>query len=167
MQRLHAEADERDGYTQGQRNDSARVDSFAVVIRALAMIEGVYVELGVADEEVIADHDAGNGTQQPGVANQPAEDVRVGRREEFPRTHREAEEARDEPTGTKTDQSRIQVGEVVRRRDNIGPDVDVERGNENGDERDEGYKRLMERTDQHDRIPDGMAEEHDGGRRDR
>src|ERR1035441_4326752 len=84
------------------------------------------------------------GPRRPAEADKPAEDVGVGRGEQLPRAHCEAKKAGDEATGTEADEPRIEVGKIIRWRDDIGANVDVERGDENGDHCYEGYERLME-----------------------
>ena len=57
------------------------------------------------------------------------------------------------------DKARIEIGEVVRRRDDVGANVDVEGSDQDRDEREKGDDWLMEGTDEFDGIPDRSAEE--------
>ena len=161
---MDEEAYERDSDANCEGDDGPRVDSARVVIDAFGVVDGVDVELGFADEEVVGDHDAGDGAEQAGVTDEPADDVGVGRREQLPWAHRQSKQPGDHATGAETNQAREQVGEVVGGRDDVSADVDVERGDEDGDERDECNDGLMECADELDGIPDGMAEENDRGR---
>ena len=59
---------------------------------------------------------------------------------------------------------RGEVGEVVRGAHDVGADVDVERRDEDGDEREEGdHGGLVEAAEQRDGAPDGLAEDDGGG----
>ena len=50
-------------YPDDQRNDGARIDALRVVVSALGVVQRVHVQLRFADEEIIADHDAGHRPQ--------------------------------------------------------------------------------------------------------
>ena len=71
----------------GQGEDGDGVEAFAVLVGAVAVVEGGEVEAGAADEEVVGDHDAGYWAEEAGVADEPAEDVAAEGGHEFPRHH--------------------------------------------------------------------------------
>ena len=109
MQRLDEHADQRDPHPKHQRNHRPRIHALGVVVHALAMIERVHIQLRPANEEVIAHHDPGHRPQQPRVAHQPAEDVRVRRGQQLPRAHRQPQKSGNQPARAKADQPRIQI----------------------------------------------------------
>ena len=143
------------------------IDAVAVFVNSVAPVERFEVELRPADQEVVGDHNAGNRTEQAGIADQPAEDVVVEARQQFPRHHRQAEKAGDQPARAERDQLRIEVGNIVRRRDDIRRDIDVQRRHQQRDHRDEGDHWLMKAPHQIDRVPDRLAEDHCRRRRHR
>ena len=69
------EADEGDDDADCKRDDGSRVDAAGVFVGAVAVIERDDVEAGAANEEVVRDHDAGDGTEETGVADEPSEYV--------------------------------------------------------------------------------------------
>ena len=63
------------------------------------------------------------------------------------------------PPGAEADQTRREVGKIVRRRDDISPDVHVERRHQHGDQRQQRRYRLMKAPQQRDRRPDRLAKD--------
>ncbi len=92
----------------------------------MAAVEIFHIERGFADEEVIGNHHAGDGAEQAGVADEPAENVGAEIAQQFPGHHEDADDAGDEAAGAERDQARIEVGEIVRGRDDVSGDVGVE-----------------------------------------
>ncbi len=76
-----------------------------------------------------------------------------------PRHHRKAEKAGDQSASAEADETRREVGEVVRRTDDVRADVDVERCDEQRDEAEEGEQWLMESAEELNRTPDRLAED--------
>src|SRR5260370_23650439 len=56
-----------------------------------------------ADNEVIADEHAGDGTEKAGIADEPAEDVAAVVGHQFPGLHDDAHSASDEAAGAEAD----------------------------------------------------------------
>ncbi len=121
----------------------------------------------MANQEIIANHDACDRAEQSGTANQPAENVRTVTAEKFPRHHGDAEYAGDETSRAERDEVGANVGEIVGRRDNVGRDIGVECGDEKSDQRDECDDGLVEAAKQGNGIPDGFAENYRRGGSDR
>jgi len=69
------EADESNHHPGGEGDEGAEIDAAGVLVRALADIETFEIERLRTDDEVVRDHDAGDGAEKAGVADQPAEDV--------------------------------------------------------------------------------------------
>ena len=91
----------------------AEVDAAGVLVGALADVEAFEVEGAGADDEVVGDHDAGDGAEEARVADEPAEDVGGEVGEEPPGHHGDAEQAGDEASGAEGDELWGEVGEVV------------------------------------------------------
>src|ERR1700683_60907 len=123
MQWLDGESNQRNHDAEHKRYNCARVDALGVVIDALAMIKRVHIELCFTNKKVIGNHDSSDRSEQSGVADEPTEDVRIRRGQQLPRTHRQTEKASNQSAGAKADEPRIEIGEIIRRRDNIGADV--------------------------------------------
>ncbi len=86
--------------------------------------------MGPTNQEVVSNHDARNRPEQPGVANEPPKDIASKGAHQLPRHHGEPQQASDQATSAKTDQPRSKIRKVIRRRDDIRPDVYIERRNQ-------------------------------------
>src|ERR1019366_10130402 len=84
------------------------------------------LEMAAADDEVVGDHDTGDGAEKTGVAEEPAGDVGTVSREELPRHQEDADDAGDEAAGAEGDEARVEVREIVGGRDDVSGDVGVE-----------------------------------------
>ena len=69
------EADEGYDDADGESDDGSGIDAAGVFVGAVAVIEGCDIETGTADEEVVRDHNAGDGSKEAGVADEPSEYV--------------------------------------------------------------------------------------------
>ena len=104
--------------------------------------------MALADEVVVENHDAGDGAEERGAANEPAEDVGTVTGHELPRHHEDADDTGDESTGAEGNEAGTKIGEIVRRGDNVGSNVSVECGDEERDKSNESNERLMEAAEE-------------------
>src|SRR5438034_4447964 len=113
--------------------------------------------------EIIADQNAGDGAEKAGVANKPGKNVAAIARQQLPGLHEQAHNGGDHAAGTKTDAARGKIGEVVGGRDDVGGDVDIERGHEQADHGEHHGPGMAEALQDFDGIPDGLTENDHGG----
>src|SRR5260370_24299651 len=107
------QAEESDGGAGGERGDGGPVETARVFILAMALIEIFEGEKFFADNEVVADEHAGDGTEKAGIADEPAEDVAAVVGHQFQRLHDDAHSAGAEAGGAETDTTRGENGEIV------------------------------------------------------
>ena len=97
----------------GEESDEGpRVEAAGVLVDALPAVEVVEEEGAAAEEEVVRDHDARDGAEQAGVADEPAGEVGRGGKQ-APGHDADAEDAGDEASGAEADVVGGEVGEVV------------------------------------------------------
>src|SRR5271166_2408463 len=90
------EAHEGDGNPGSEREQGFGIEAAGVFVDAAPAIKIGEAETAAAQEEIIADHDAGDGAEQSRVADEPAEDVGTVRGHELPGHHEDADKAGDE-----------------------------------------------------------------------
>src|SRR5437879_2356648 len=129
----------------------------------MALIKILDEEDFLAHDEIIADEDAGDGTEKSGVADEPAEDVAAVVGHQFPRLHNDAHGAGDEAAGAKTDAARRKIREIVGGRDHVGSDVDVKSGYEQSNHGQDHRPGIAEARENRNRIPEGLAKNNHGG----
>src|ERR1700756_883137 len=118
----------------------------------------------LADNEVVADQNARDGTEKSGISDKPAKNVAAVIGHQFPGLHGDADEAGDQAAGAKADTARGKIREIVGGRDYVGGDVDVERGHEQGDHGDDDGEGIAEAREDRDRIPERLTEDDERGR---
>src|SRR5690242_9999963 len=138
-----------------------------VFVLAAAAVKIFGGEYGFAYDEIITDQNSGNGAEKAGVADEPGENVTAIAGEELPGLHQQAHDGGDEDTGTKTDAARSKIREIVGRGDDVGSDVDVERGREQSKHGENHSEWIAEAGEDFDGIPEGFAEDDHGGGSDR
>src|SRR5437667_335978 len=104
-----------------------------IFILAAAPVKVIKRKNFLPQHEIIADQNAGDGAEKAGVANKPGKNVAAIARQQLPGLHEQAHNGGDHAAGTKTDAARGKIGEVVGGRDDVGGDVDIERGHEQAD----------------------------------
>src|SRR3979490_1416204 len=129
----------------------------------MALIEVFDDQEFLAHDEVIADENAGDGAEKTGVADEPAEDVAAVVGHQLPGLHDDAHGAGDQAAGAETDAPRREIGKIVRRGNDVGSDVDVERGHEQRDHRQDHRPGIAEAREDRNRIPQGLAKNNQGG----
>src|SRR3984893_13082901 len=129
----------------------------------MALIKILDEEEFFAHDEIIADEYASDGAEKTGVADEPAENVTSVVRHQFPRLHDDAHGASDQAAGAETDAARRKIREIVGGRDDVGGDVDVERGHQQSDHGQDQRPRIAEAREDRNRIPQGPAKNNQGG----
>src|SRR4051812_33192897 len=74
-------------------------------------------------------------------------------------------DGRDHASGPPADPLRAEVGEVERRGDEVGHDVDADGGDDEGQPAEQDRERRVDALNRVDRVGDELAEHRDGGRR--
>src|SRR5580704_7223099 len=97
------EADEGDACAGGKRDDGPPIHAARIFVEAVALIEILSGEISFADDKIIANQDAGDGAEETGVADEPAENITAVVGHELPRLHDDAHDAGDEAAGAEAD----------------------------------------------------------------
>lgn len=165
------EPDDIDEDARDVRRVGAPVEAEGVVVgpRLLGAVEVLDLVVALADEVVVADHDAGDGGEEDGVGGEVGGEV-VGAREEVPGTHGQADAGADVATAADVDVFRQQGRHVGAAGDGVGGDVGAELGEDEGggNEEDSGAVARAalpeEGGEEVERVPDRIAaEDNDGG----
>ena len=130
---MEFESGEGGARSQHQRDNGAPVESSRILVDPAAKIQIVHLQDSPADHKVVANHDSGYRPKKSGVSAQPAENKCAVVGEQFPRHQRDAHEAGDDAAGAKADPARPQIRKIIRRRNHIGADVDIECRQQNRD----------------------------------
>jgi hypothetical protein len=127
------------------------------LIHAVDEIQILESQFAPANQPVIGDQHAGYRPEAARVPQQPREDVarRIG--EQLPRLNQDTENPGDQSAGLEADEARKRVGEIVRRRHDVGGDVDGDGRDDDGEHRDGDDHRRAELADELHRIPDRFA----------
>src|SRR5215204_283612 len=145
------------------------VPAAGVGVAAIPFVEVGQFEPPAAQNPVVCDHDGRDRPEQAPVADEPGEDVGADVLEENPGEGDDAQDRGDDTAGAERDVLRCQVGEVERGGDHVRSHVRRDLGDHYDDhgEDQSGGKITGDPRDHLHRVPDGLAEDHDGGRGDR
>src|SRR5207302_1296909 len=126
------------------------MEATRVFVEAGAAVEILGSENSLAHQEIVADEDAGNGTKKTGVAHEPGKNVTAIAGEKLPGLHEKAHDGGNETAGAKTDAAGRKIGKIVGGRDDVGGDIDVERGHQqnNHGENDNSGERRHEKPEE-------------------
>ena len=140
--------------------DQRREDS-----RRGVAVEVTEFQVSVSHHPVIRDQHPGDRAQGTAVEAEPGEDVDVRVCIEPPRLDQDPQNSCDQPSCPKADPFRNGIREIVRGADDVRRDIDGQCGDREGKQRQHDDNRIVEFRREDDRIPDGLAIDHHGGRR--
>src|SRR5258708_31561393 len=160
--RIH-QADESDCGAGGQSGYSRPIEAVRIFVLAAALVEILDYQEFLSNDEIIADEHACDGAEKTGVAYEPNENITAIAGEELPRLHDNAHGGGDEAAGAETDAARGKIGEIVCRGDDVGGDVDVERGHEQRNHGEDDGEGITEAREDGDGIPERFAENDESG----
>ncbi len=146
----------KDGESKG--NDSTNVNS---TIRTVRIVKTFGIEAGAAENEVIAEHDPRDGSEQGAVTDEPGEDVAAEVVVETPGHDDDANEAGDNRSRAETDAPGGEIREAVGGADHIGGEIGGQGGDGEGDEGKDDNGGRAKFRDEEDGIPDGFAKDDD------
>src|SRR5689334_12482028 len=129
------------------------MEAAGVFVLADATVKIFGREYGFAHDKIITNENAGDGAKKAGIADEPGKNVTAVAGEELPRLHQQAHNGGDEAAGAKTDAARGKIREIVGWRDDVGSDVDVERGHEQGKHGENDGPGIAEAREDFDGIP--------------
>lgn len=166
------ETDNVDHNTRDVGRIAAPVEAESVVVGAcfLTAVQILDLQVPLADDVVVADHDACDGRQEHRVRGEIGGEGVCGG-EQVPGTHDEADESTDVGAAADGDPAREESGHVGACGDGVGGDVGTELGEGEGcgDHEDAEALRVPaffeEALEQVQRVPDWFAAEDDGGGR--
>src|SRR5712691_9539119 len=139
------------------------METARVFVATIPLVEILDDENPLAHHEVVADENAGNGAEKTGISDKPAENVAAVVRHQFPRLHEDAHGTGDEAADAETDAARGKVREIVSRGDDIGGDVDVERGHQQRNHGEDDGPGIAEACEDRDGIPKSFAKNDQSG----
>src|SRR5207244_12748097 len=90
-------------------------------------IQILNLQIAFSHEEVVTDHDRGNRPEKGSVPAEPTEYECLVIGQQFPRHQGDAHKAGNYAARPETDSPRPSLGNVICRRDNMGPTVHIER----------------------------------------
>src|SRR5260370_30329811 len=133
------------------------METVRVLVGTIPLVKILDDEKLLTHNEVIADEHARNGAEKTGISDKPAENVTAVVHHQFPRLHEDAHGTGDEAAGAETDAARGKIRKIIRRGDDIGGDVDVERGHQQRDHGEDNGLGIAEAREDRDGIPKSFA----------
>src|SRR5260370_25329871 len=139
------------------------MEAVRVLVATIPLVEIIAAENLLTHHEVIAEEHARNGAEKTGISDKPAENVAAVVQHQFPRLHEDAHGTGDEAAGAETDAARGKIRKIIRRGDDIGGDVDVERGHQQRDHGEDNGPGIAEAREDRDGIPKSFAKNDQSG----
>src|SRR5213075_2500714 len=135
-----------------ERENRDPVEAAREFVDAVPLVEIVEHELTAPYDEVVRDHDSGDGTQQRAIADQPGEDVGRGVVVEPPGHHHNSDHGGDHCALLERDLVGSEVREAVRRGDDVGRDVGRQRRDRQPHHRQNDHERSADPRQQCDGV---------------
>src|ERR1700730_6815625 len=112
------------------------METAAILVKAVALIEILNEQDFLADDEIIADQHSGDRAEEARISHEPSENIASVTGHELPGLHGNADEAGHQAAGAETDVARRKIRKIVSRRDHVGGYVYVERSHQQSKHRE-------------------------------